>query len=312
MYNAEKHLDKCINSILKQSFTDFELILVNDASTDSSREICLQYVNKDFRVNFLENEKNLGVAMTRNRGIDSAKGEYIMFCDNDDIVATDWISHLLDIIEEDNFTFPISSIAGAIMELGAIKKLQLSNASYVRSDFYQFYVEGIAGYIWNTIFERDILLQYNIKFKSRKELGDINEDLIFTLEYISHMKRVKYTGFADYFHSANSTNHGDVTDHYYYFDKYKEKYNLWIDFITENKNQNSDSYVRNLSTQTLYHFLHAIQVTKPLKIKFIKKIVSSKEMVEILNNADTNNEDNKIITLLKGKHYFLLWLLFRR
>lgn len=312
VYNAEKHLEKCINSILKQSFTDFELILVNDASSDSSRDICLQFINKDSRIKLLENIKNSGVAATRNHGINSAKGDYIMFCDNDDIVASNWISHLINTINENELIFPISSIAESISELGNYKNLKVGVEPYECSDFYRFYENGIAGYIWNTVFKRDILIKHNIYFESRKELGDINEDLIFVLKYISHIKYIKYTGYADYFHIMNDTNHGNITDQYFYFEKYKEKYNLWTNFIRMNKNQYSESYLQSLSTQTLYHFLHALQITKPSKIAYFQHIVCSKEMTDILKHADTTCENNKIIALLKGKHYVLLWLLFKK
>lgn len=311
VYNAEATLSRCIESLLCQTFQDFELILVNDASSDSSRDICLQFINKDSRIKFLENIQNSGVAATRNHGINSAKGDYIMFCDNDDIVASNWISHLINTINENELIFPISSIAESISELGNYKNLKISIESYKCSDFYRFYENGIAGYIWNTIFKRDILIKHNINFKSRKELGDINEDLIFVLKYISYIPYIKYTGYADYYHIKNNTNHGNITDQYFYFEKYKEKYNLWTNFIRMNKNQYSESYLQSLSTQTLYHFLHALQVTKPSKIAYFKHIVCSKEMVDILTYADTTYENNIIIILLKGRHYFLLWLLFQ-
>ena len=83
VYNAEKYLDQCIQSILNQTHTNIELILVNDGSKDLSEEICLSYEKLDDRVKFI-NQSNSGVSVARNSGIDYASGTYIGFVDSDD------------------------------------------------------------------------------------------------------------------------------------------------------------------------------------------------------------------------------------
>ena len=85
MYNAEKYLSLCINSILAQTFKDFELILIDDCSTDKTLEVAKSF--SDSRIKLLQNEKNLGTpGAVRNVGIDAAHGEYLFFCDNDDVM----------------------------------------------------------------------------------------------------------------------------------------------------------------------------------------------------------------------------------
>lgn len=88
IYNMEKHLSKCIDSILKQTYSDFELILVNDGSTDSSLKICNDYEKKDNRVIVID-KKNGGVSSARNAGLDAARGEYIGFVDPDDFISSE-------------------------------------------------------------------------------------------------------------------------------------------------------------------------------------------------------------------------------
>lgn len=83
VYNTEKYLHKCVDSILAQTFPDFEILLVNDGSTDSSRQICESYANKDSRIKVF-NKENEGVSSARNVGIENAKGEWITFVDSDD------------------------------------------------------------------------------------------------------------------------------------------------------------------------------------------------------------------------------------
>ena len=93
IYNAGKKLEKCIKSILNQTFTNFELILVNDGSTDNSINICKKYELKDNRVRVID-KKNEGSIATRNRGVMEASGDYIMFVDADDYIATTAIEKL--------------------------------------------------------------------------------------------------------------------------------------------------------------------------------------------------------------------------
>ena len=86
VYKVEKFLPKCIDSILSQTFTDFELILVDDGSPDNCGKICDEYAHKDDRV-VVVHKLNEGVSIARNKGLDVAKGEYILFCDSDDFVS---------------------------------------------------------------------------------------------------------------------------------------------------------------------------------------------------------------------------------
>jgi len=89
VYNAEKFLDECMNSILNQSFTDFEFIIINDESKDKSFEILKKYAKKDKRIILLNNKKNMGCVNTRNRGLKMAKGEYVAVMDPDDVCLKD-------------------------------------------------------------------------------------------------------------------------------------------------------------------------------------------------------------------------------
>ena len=91
VYNSEKYLGVCIDSILSQSFRDFELILVDDGSKDSSAQICDEYASQDKRVRVIH-KVNGGVSAARNDGLDIAKGEYVTFIDSDDWVEREFLS----------------------------------------------------------------------------------------------------------------------------------------------------------------------------------------------------------------------------
>lgn len=102
VYNVEKFLAECLDSILSQSFEDFEVLLVNDASEDSSREICERYAKQDARIRILENEKNLGLSLTRNHGLREAKGDYITFVDSDDLIDSNYLMKLFSVAEQEH------------------------------------------------------------------------------------------------------------------------------------------------------------------------------------------------------------------
>ena len=101
VYNCEKYISNCINSVLEQSFKDFELILVDDGSSDRSFEICESFAKKDSRVRAIH-QPNSGVSRARNIGLDEAKGEYIGFVDGDDCVDKEMYERLYKNLADNN------------------------------------------------------------------------------------------------------------------------------------------------------------------------------------------------------------------
>lgn len=99
LYNAEQYVGECIESILGQSFGDFELIVVDDSSTDGSFAVAESYARRDPRIRLLRNEQNLGAAQTRNRALDAARGEYVAFMDADDLVVAERLAMQVDFLD---------------------------------------------------------------------------------------------------------------------------------------------------------------------------------------------------------------------
>lgn len=110
IYNSQKYLSLCIDSILLQSFTDFELILVNDGSTDESLSICQNYAERDCRIRII-NQTNNGVSSARKHGVEVSNGNYILFVDSDDTIPQDSIQHLIDKYQDN-----IDIVVGALTE----------------------------------------------------------------------------------------------------------------------------------------------------------------------------------------------------
>ena len=100
IYNAEQHLEKCIESVINQKFNDFELLLINDGSTDSSGKICDNYVKRDHRIKVFHKE-NGGVSTARNLGIEKARGEWVTFIDADDKIESNYFDIITDVSDAD-------------------------------------------------------------------------------------------------------------------------------------------------------------------------------------------------------------------
>ena len=100
VYNVEKYLKKCIDSILEQTYTDFELLLIDDGSTDTSPKICDEYAKKDKRVKVIH-QKNSGLSGARNKGIENSNGKYLLFIDSDDYIDLDYFEKLMTVATEE-------------------------------------------------------------------------------------------------------------------------------------------------------------------------------------------------------------------
>lgn len=189
VYNMEKYLKRCINSILAQEFTDFELILSDDGSTDSSTEICEKYVKEDSRVKLIHGT-NKGVSHARNSALDIAKGEYIQFVDSDDWVAPNATGLLVHTAERNQCDLIISDFyrvcgerlapKGDIDETGIITREEF--AGYMMENPADFYY----GVLWNKLYRRDIIEEFKMRMD---ETISWCEDFMFNLDYIYHAKR---------------------------------------------------------------------------------------------------------------------------
>ena len=190
IYNAEKHLRRCIDSVLKQDFEDFELILMNDGSRDSSGMICDTYAEKDERVRVVHKE-NSGVSDTRNQAMALARGEYLQFLDSDDWITPDATGLLMRMATEHHCELVIADFYRVIGERLSPKGKIREDGILSRDEFAMEMMENPAdfyyGVLWNKLYRRDIIENNNLCMDK-----DISwcEDFIFNMEYIRHVKQV--------------------------------------------------------------------------------------------------------------------------
>lgn len=153
VYNAETWLSRCIDSILCQTFSDFELILVDDGSNDSSLDIMKHYAQSDKRIVCVFAKKNGGASKARNLGLDKATGKYIMFADSDDCVASDWIELLLYEQKKNVPLFVMSNIYDSFGNSDRARLTDYHKQKVEEKDFYTLFSLHLDGYLFNKVFD---------------------------------------------------------------------------------------------------------------------------------------------------------------
>lgn len=204
VYNAEKTIHRCIDSILRQNCRDFELILADDGSRDASGAICDEYAAKDPRVHVIHKE-NTGVSDTRNTAIRTARGTWLQFVDSDDWLAPEATGLLLsaaarhcDLVVSDFYRVIDDRVAhkGDIQENGLLTREEY--AAYMLEKPADFYY----GVLWNKLYKKSIIDRYGIAMDT-----EINwcEDFMFNLEYLCHSAEIYILRVPIYYYVKTKT-----------------------------------------------------------------------------------------------------------
>ena len=234
VYNVEKYIERCINSLRKQSIEDIEIILVDDSSTDLSLEICKKAANEDSRIKIIH-KVNEGAGKARNAALEAATGEYIGFVDSDDFVDINMFKTLYEKAMEYNSDLIISGVlfvdGNMFSEKGEcirktyfdkdthfdteedLKKLRMGIVGALPED------EDDSKYgmsIWKNLFRHEIIKKNNLVFESEREM--LSEDALFMIDYISCIE--KATGISEAFY--NYCRNGDSISKSYKKDRFEK------------------------------------------------------------------------------------------
>ena len=196
VYNSENTLRRCLDSVLAQTFTDFECLLINDGSKDRSGEICDEYARKDSRVKVFHKE-NGGVSSARNVGLDNASGGWITFSDSDDTVTDEWLQNAASICAGKELVvqgFYPSNPEG-FTTLGKFEMCELPvgrGLSYLCKS-------SALGYVWNKMFLRRIISEQNIRFCNDLKF---KEDEVFLLQYCGYICRIQFSDKQGYYYNV--------------------------------------------------------------------------------------------------------------
>ena len=214
VYNSEKYLSDAIDSILEQDFEEFELLLVDDGSKDSSGEICDRYANKNEKV-IVIHKKNEGSSSARNVALDIAKGEYIAFCDNDDIYFPHLLSDNYKLAKKNDADLVRYSRKKVISNANGKKRViipQFYNGLIERNEFGKYFRDIRAlDAVWTGLYKKSVIDKYHLRFDENLRYGA--EDIYFNLDFLVHCNRVYlhnreyYQWNQRYTHSTSGTFH---------------------------------------------------------------------------------------------------------
>ena len=296
LYNAEKEISRCMESIYKQTFTDYEIILVNDGSKDNSAEICRRYAEKDRRVTFIDKE-NGGSGSARNAGIEVARGKYIYFCDADDEISENLLERVYTVAESGDYDLVVFSVHSKIINSDTGEVIReyntaqedriLKTKSDFRSSFSRLYYEGVLfGAPYNKLFKTSVIRDNSVRFPDLKR----GQDEIFNMRYYRYVNSCAvipdslytYYQFDDigknkkyrlnYFETTTKT----------YFATLKDLLDEFgTDDYTKRKFQNS--FVYSMEAAVLLAFNPVEKLDKKGKTDFIKKVIND-DFVTVVSN----------------------------
>lgn len=201
VYNVEKYLRQCLNSVVNQTLTDIEIICINDGSTDGSLEILREYEQKDSRIRLI-NKENEGISAARNQGIELAQGEYISFIDSDDWIEENYLEALYTAAKKYNSDIACSSIIRVTGKRRRKKLVYKTEEFTVDKDKKNELTNApISSYVWNKIYKRKPLLASGVKFP----VGRVYEDVIWCIKAIYYLNGVVTVPDAIYYYRKNPT-----------------------------------------------------------------------------------------------------------
>ncbi|MCH5210975.1 MAG: glycosyltransferase [Oscillospiraceae bacterium] len=311
VYNVCAFLEKCIKSILAQTFKDFELILVDDGSTDGSGEICDKFADIDNRIKVIH-KQNGGVVSARKAGLRQASGKYAGYVDGDD-----WIDHdmyekmtyymdkfncdlvMCDVAHESK-SLPLSSgstcvdIDAGYYDYENLKEKILPKMLYA-GDFYTF---GIYPVIWNKLYKREKLIEHQMEIDENIKTG---EDAACVYPYLLSCESLYFIKDLSLYHYRQSQNQMTAAYDDMYFERFKSLYS----FFSGSKMASSP-----YSDQLYYYYAYLIKTTisnelkKENTIPFSKKLRNIKEICEFTNREAFLAKVD--ISALHHKLYFAL------
>lgn len=322
VYNVEKYLHKCLDSILSQTFGDFEVICVNDGSTDNSLKILKEYAAKDFRFKVISQE-NQGQGVARNNAIDKSCGEYLLFVDPDDFIETNTLEILynkflqtgVDVIQ---FDYTICYENGKNKRTMQLKDKLKKDYNYIIKDNEIFNWhdlekrkhKGVNFFVWNKAYRADFIKKNNIKFAPVK----FGEDQIFTISVYVLTNRILYINKTFYYYrtrrgsSVNRASDGNFCVF--------ENINLVKNFlISKNLYENMNIIFRDYVVKVLsihYQYIPSQSIDKYLMqcaevlnqedFKRFKNNINGKfslrQKLFSLKNKKVNGEKKKYLTIL--------------
>lgn len=301
VYNACKLLDKCVSSVVNQTYNDIEIILVDDGSCDGSSELCDSWAFKDNRIKVIH-KKNAGVSSARNEGLKIANGEYILLLDSDDALELNTCEELLRLQKDKNVDCIIFGFKQENGNIWAPRKFkQYDSIGDFRSDFSYWLNTELLSSSVNKLYKRK-----KIKVLYPEDMS-FGEDLIFSLNYLKHCERIFFTPATYYLH--NNLNSSSIT---HTFEPNRIfSIELWqkciIDFASINNPELYHKYIKDVLFY-IKRLYGCKSITYTNKKMILNSWIKKSYLYRISPLYLDNKLDNILLFCIKKSLWFLPWL----
>ena len=292
VYNAEKYLDRCIESAVNQIYKETEIILVDDGSTDSSFEICTKWAEKDRRIKVIH-KPNEGAGFARNAGLDAATGDYVLFVDSDDYILPETVHKCVEAAVRDNSEIVLYGRAD-VLPNAAIKEktIKTDKFYYEGSDVTEELLaslctrsKGLGFGVVAKMLKVSTVKDNGVKFRSEREV--LSEDALFLAEYFAFVKRATIVPE----HLYMCVLHGDSLSNKQYPD-FQSKNNVFLSKIIDicDKNGYSQNVKNHLNARYLSYALAGIKrvvasgKTNKESVAGIKRLFKDEVLCSALSN----------------------------
>lgn len=295
VYGVEKYLDNAINSIMSQTYRNFELILVDDCSPDSCPEICDNAAQSNSLIRVIHKPINEGLGFARNTGLDAANGDYIYFIDSDDYAQPDLLEKAIQALEENTelVVFGINRVHED--KDGHIKKTEKltpdESQSYCKKEtadiFYMLNEKKIFPFAWNKLYKKDFLDKIGLKFENTKLI----EDFLFNIEIFKNAEFIKV--IPENLYNYRKPAHETLVSAYSpdFFELCKRKYNLEKEYLvsidaTSDKNLQLIyfSYIKHLFSVFIKNASKKADLSKKEQKIKIKEAISDPVTKQVLSS----------------------------
>lgn len=312
VYNKEEYITATLDSVLNQSFEDYEVIIVDDGSTDKTLERVKEYTDKDnrFRVIHISNG---GVSHARNVGINHAKGDWIQFLDGDDLIDREYLFAAVNMVEEcgaDIIFTDFCMIDESGQCLKTVKSQEyglIDQAGLCRSFIEQQYDNGFFGYISNKLFKKTLLEKSKAKFNERIKLA---EDLDFYAQLYCSVEKAHFASINSFYYLQTDSNYlNNMSVDYLSQLKVHSDIRKW--FIHSGKYEEyRDVLDRKVAEYVYFTLFHANEKKEDLKV-YYEKIIDDPEITECIDFTGFQGFEKKILKAVKQNRYNKICRLFK-
>lgn len=325
VYNVEKYLRQCLDSLVVQTYKNFEVIMVDDGSKDASGLICDEYANK-YQHFFAVHKKNAGLGMARNTGLDYINGKYVVFIDSDDYVENNIIEVLYKNLLTDNVDMCKGGFKRFINANEIILERKYTDEVYEGDKAKNILLPRMIGSspfehdsiemcVCGAIYDVDIIKKYAIRFPSEREL--ISEDLVFNIDYMQHSGGASTISYMGYNYRINLKSLSTS----YRSDRFKACKYFYLEMKSKLLNLGYDKDTLLRLDRMFFIYLRmcirqentsASKESKNILIHNINKICNDKIVNEVINTYPKHYlglSQRIFLNLIKGKHSKILYIL---